>query len=190
LILEQRKALSRQIDNTLDQAQNVVRQMESVVRDNPMHPQSATYRNACKRYDADIQRYRRNFLTSVPATGSYGVDTGRFNDTYARVEATNNRLIHTEQAAYDSEATGQAILGTLHDQRERLENIDDKVIKVDETMDRTHGKLFRLGMKVMTDKFILIIIIIVEILIIFIMLFFKWIYPYIKPKQPTSGSDF
>ena len=172
--------LSNQVDNTLDQAQNVVRQMDNALREAPMHPQSVSYRNRIKQYDADIQRYRHSFLTSVPANGGTGLDANRFNDTYQRVDATNNRLMNTERKAYESEAIGTAILTDLHGQREKLEGIDGKLSSVDDTMDRTHGKLFRLGMRLLTDKVILIVIIIVEFLIIFFLVFFKWIAPLLE----------
>ena len=147
--------------------------MENALRD---HPNAASLRNRVKGYDADIQRYRRTFLTSVPATGAMpGYDSDKFLNTYERAEATNQRLANTERKAYESEEIGAAIMTDLHGQREKLEGVDRNLTSMDTTMDRTRGKLFRLGIRIMTDKVILIVIIIVEILIIFLMVFFKWI---------------
>ena len=174
--------MSLEAESTLDRAQQVVRQMEAVVRD-PTMVQAVKYRNRIKEYEADIQRHRHSLLTAVPASGAPGLDQDKFYDTFARAEATNKRLMNTEQKAYESEQVGAAILTDLHGQREKLEGVDSKLTSVDGTMDRVHGKLFRLGMRVITDKVILWIIIAVEALTIFLMVFFKWIIRLI----PSGG---
>lgn len=180
---EQRKALSTETDSTLDQAQNVVRQMEMVIRNASMSTQVTHYRSRVKQYDADIQRHRHSLLTAVPATGAPGLDRDKFYDTYSRAEATNRRLMNTEQKAYESEEIGAAIMSDLHSQREKLEGVDGKLSSIDGTMDRTHGKLYRLGMRVMTDKIILWVIIGIEAVTIFCMVFFKWIIKLFPDKN-------
>ena len=97
-------------------------------------------------------------------------------------------LGRSEALAYDTEATGAAVLTDLHAQRQQLEGIDAKLTRADTSVDSSKGKLRRLWVKVLGDKIILSIIITVQALTIFLIIFCKWLLPLI-PKNRKHRDD-
>lgn len=189
---EERKAISNEIESTLDQAQNVVRQMEYKLSQMRDAKDLTMLKQRVKNYDQDIQRHRHSLLVAVPASGVSSLDSGAFSDTYRRAEESNQRLINTERAAYESEEVGASVATKLRGQREQLERTNDRLTDMDDTMSGARGKLRRLGVRVMGDKIILWIIIVVESLTLFFMIFGKFVIPYIinhrHHDNKSSGS--
>jgi len=95
-----------------------------------------------------------------------------------RVDTTSDRLIRTQRTAEQSEQIGREVLGVLHDDREVLNRADKKVKNVNANMKEARGVMWKITMKMVTNKIILIFIILLLLASIGVVVYLKWIRKY------------
>jgi len=116
--------------------------------------------------------------------GGYDVESGPL-DTRGkllvqnqRVDTTSDRLIRTQRTAEQSEQIGREVLGVLQDDREVLNRADKKVKNVNANMKEARGVMWKITMKMVTNKIILIFIILLLLASIGVVVYLKWIRKY------------
>lgn len=189
---EQRKAALRRVEMELDEADEMVSQMEIEIQGIPQSIRSS-YQTRIKAAKADLQRYKklskdlhaqaaRSDLLSRPGMSPspasddpYGTssDRTRLLAGTALLEDGSRRLLDSQRIALETEEQGADILRSLRGQREQIQNARDTLSRADNSIDRASGTLKKMIRRMYQQRVVTAAIIVVLVLLIGIILWFK-----------------
>jgi len=186
---EKRKAVLRRVEMELDEADEMVSQMEIEIQGIPqsIRPQYYTrlrtakgsltqYKKLSK--DLHTQISRADLLSSSHATSDepYGEssDRTRLLVGASLLEDGTKRLQDSHRIALETEDQGADILRNLRMQREQIENSRDTLRTADTSIDRASGTLKKMIRRMYQQRVITVAIIVVLLLIIGIILWEKF----------------
>ncbi|CAL1697411.1 unnamed protein product [Somion occarium] len=162
-VAEQRKAALRRVEMELDEADEMVSQMEIEIQGIPQSLRPS-YQSRIRSAKADLQRYKkqskdlhaqaaRSDLLSRPGMGGlpssddpYGPssDRTRLLAGTALLEDGSRRLMDSQRVALETEEQGADILRSLRGQREQIQNARDTLSRADTSIGRASGTLKRM----------------------------------------------
>ncbi|KAI0758672.1 vesicle transport v-snare protein vti1 [Fomes fomentarius] len=191
---EQRKAALRRVEMELDEADEMVSQMEIEIQGIPQSLRS-TYQSRIKASKADLQRYKklskdlhaqasRAELLSRPGLNGtstsdepYGAtsDRTRLLAGTALLEDGSRKLQDSQRIALETEEQGADILRSLRGQREQIQNARDTLQRADTSIDRASGTLKKMIRRMYQQRVVTGAIIAVLVLLILVILYFKLI---------------
>ncbi|KAI0070124.1 vesicle transport v-snare protein vti1 [Panus rudis PR-1116 ss-1] len=188
---EQRKAALRRVEMELDEADEMVSQMEIEVQGIPQSIR-ASYTTRIKSAKSDLQRYKklskdmhsqlaRADLLSRPGLSStdepYGAsdasDRTRLLAGTALLEDGSRRLLESQRIALETEEQGADILRSLRGQREQIQNARDTLTRADTSIDRASGTLKKMIRRMYQQRVVTAAIIIILVILIVIILWAK-----------------
>ncbi|KAH8089878.1 vesicle transport v-snare protein vti1 [Cristinia sonorae] len=191
---EQRKAALRRVEMELDEADEMVSQMEIEIQGIPQSLKTQ-YTSRIKAAKADLQRYKKaskdlhatlarsDLLSSSsrpgmgPSTADepYGStsDRTRLLAGTALLEDGSRRLMDSQRIALETEEQGADILRSLRVQREQIQNSRDTLQRADNSIDRASGTLKKMIRRMYQQRVVTAAIIIVLVLLIGIILWAK-----------------
>ncbi|KAI0698640.1 vesicle transport v-snare protein vti1 [Earliella scabrosa] len=189
---EQRKAALRRVEMELDEADEMVSQMEIEIQGIPQSMRSS-YQARIKASKADLQRYKklskelhaqasRAELLARPGMGGaptsdepYGStsDRTRLLAGTALLEDGSRRLMESQRIALETEEQGADILRSLRGQREQIQNARDTLQRADTSIDRASGTLKKMIRRMYQQRVVTAAIIVVLVLLILVILYFK-----------------
>ncbi|KAI0364289.1 vesicle transport v-snare protein vti1 [Pilatotrama ljubarskyi] len=189
---EQRKAALRRVEMELDEADEMVSQMEIEIQGIPQSLRPS-YQSRIKASKADLQRYKklskdqhaqlsRSELLARPGMGAgatsdepYGAasDRTRLLAGTALLEDGSRRLLESQRIALETEEQGADILRSLRGQREQIQNARDTLQRADTSIDRASGTLKKMIRRMYQQRFVTAAIIVVLVLLILIILWAK-----------------
>ncbi|THH29329.1 hypothetical protein EUX98_g4857 [Antrodiella citrinella] len=191
---EQRKAALRRVEMELDEADEMVSQMEIEIQGIPQSLK-AQYTARIRASKADLQRFKKaskdlhsqlarsDLLASStrpgmgPATSDepYGstTDRTRLLAGTALLEDGSRRLMDSHRIALETEEQGADILRSLRGQREQIENSRDTLNRADTSIDRASGTLKKMIRRMYQQRVVTAAIIVVLVLLIGIILWAK-----------------
>jgi len=188
---EQRKAALRRVEMELDEADEMVSQMEIEIQGIPqsIRPQ---YQVRLRSAKADLIRYKKSCkelytqLSRSDLLGSSGGVPSSSDDPYgstsdrtrllagtARLEEGTRRLQDSQRIALETEEQGADILMNLRTQREQIENSRDTLRTADTSIDRASGTLKKMIRRMYQQRIVTGAIILVLVLLIGIILWEK-----------------
>ncbi|KAJ3508203.1 hypothetical protein NMY22_g16690 [Coprinellus aureogranulatus] len=193
--IEQRKAALRKVEIELDEADDIVSQLETEIQGIPKSIQGP-YTNRLKQARADLNKYKKlsKDLHSQAARsdllGAYSRGSGRgtpnSDDPYGERSDRERLLVGTEvlgdgsrriqestSLALQTEAHGAEILTTLRGQREQIENSRDMLNTADRHIDRASGTMSKMIRQMYKQRVILGAIAVFFIILIIVILYFK-----------------
>jgi len=190
--VEQRKAGMRRAEMELDEADEMVSQMEIEIQGIPqsLKPQYQTRLRTAK---ADLSRYKKlskdihgqlarsDLLSSRGGAGSptsdepYGAtsDRTRLLSGTSLLEDGSRRLKESQRIALETEDQGADILMNLRQQREQIENSRSILHTADSSIDRASGTLKKMVRRMYQQRVITAIIIVVLVLLIAVIVWEK-----------------
>jgi len=191
--VEQRKTALRRVEMELDEADEMVSQMEIELQGMPqsIKPQ---YQARIKSAKAELSRFKKlskelhaqlsrsDLLGGVggrpigpsSADDPYGTsDRTRLLAGTALLEDGTRRLQDSQRIALETEEQGADILSNLRRQREQIENTRDTLYTADTSIDRASGTLKKMVRRMYKQRFITGAIIVVLVLIILIIVYEK-----------------
>lgn len=184
---EERRATLRRVDMELDEADEMVSQMEIEIQGIPQSIRTE-YDARLRTAKADLARYKKllkeqraqaarsDLLSSSPqpfATSDdpYGTnnDRARLLAGTSRLEDGTKRLQESRQIALETENQGADILMNLRTQREQIENARDTLHAADSSIDRASSTLKKMirqmyKQRVVTAAIILILVILIGLI--------------------------
>ncbi|KAI8996218.1 vesicle transport v-snare protein vti1 [Trametes punicea] len=190
---EQRKAALRRVEMELDEADEMISQMEIEIQGIPQSLRPS-YQARIKASKADLQRYKklskeqhaqlsRSELLSRPGAGvgtptsdePYGAtsDRTRLLAGTALLEDGSRRLLESQRIALETEEQGADILRSLRGQREQIQNARDTLQRADTSIDRASGTLKKMIRRMYQQRFVTAAIVVVLVLLILIILWAK-----------------
>jgi len=192
---EQRKAALRRVEMELDEADEMVSQMEIEIQSIPQSIKPS-YSARVKSAKADLARYKKSAREQHAAAqrsellGDVGgspyrdsvssdADSGRSGDRQrllagtALLEDGSRRLVDSQRVALETEEQGAEILRSLRGQREQIENARDTLQTADRSIDRASGTLKNMIRRMYKQRFVTAAIIVVLVLLIAIILWEK-----------------
>ncbi|KAA1476353.1 vesicle transport v-snare protein vti1 [Dentipellis sp. KUC8613] len=189
---EKKKAALRRVEMELDEADEMVSQMEIEIQGIPQSLK-AQYQARIKSAKADLTRYKKlskdmhASLTRADLLASTrgGAGTPTSDEPYgttdrSRLLAGTNiledgtrRLQESQRIALETEEQGADILRSLRGQREQIENARDTLRTADTSIDRAAGTLKKMIRRMYQQRFVTAGIIIVLVLLIAIILWEK-----------------
>lgn len=92
----------------------------------------------------------------------------------AVLERSAQSVARSTAVATESEQIGTEVISALDGQRERLLRAKRRLSQTDEELDRTRRILFTMKRRVLTNKFVLILIILLELVIIGIIVYLRF----------------
>ncbi|KAF9534804.1 vesicle transport v-SNARE protein N-terminus-domain-containing protein [Crepidotus variabilis] len=155
---KQRKTTLRRVEMELDEADEMVSQMELEVASIPQSVRSS-YQTRLRSAKADLQKYKKlltesrsqlaraDLLSSSDNAGAYSSDDPYSSDRTRLLAGTtlleqgSKRLQQSQQIALETEAQGADILMNLRGQREQIENSRDTLNRADLAIDRASSTL-------------------------------------------------
>ncbi|KIM90674.1 hypothetical protein PILCRDRAFT_142132 [Piloderma croceum F 1598] len=189
---EQRKADMRRVEMELDEADEMISQMEIEIQGIPqsMKPHYQTRLRTAK---ADLSRYKKlsnevrgqlarsDLLSSRGGAGPptsdepYGStsDRTRLLSGAALLEDGSRRLQESQRIALETEDQGADILMSLRQQREQIENSRDTLHRADGSIDRASGTLKKMIRRMYQQRVVTAIIIVVLVLLIAVIVWEK-----------------
>ncbi|KAF9247191.1 vesicle transport v-SNARE protein N-terminus-domain-containing protein [Melanogaster broomeanus] len=190
---EQRRAALRRVEMELDEADEMISQMEIEIQGIPqsIKPQYQTrLRNAkadltrFKKMSKDIHtQFSRADLLASPARGGtptsdepYGPtsDRTRLLSATATLEDGTRRLQESQRVALETEDQGAEILMNLRVQREQIENARDTLRTADTAIDRASGTLKKMIRRMYQQRVVTAAIVVVLVLLIAIIIWEKF----------------
>ncbi|KAF9813956.1 hypothetical protein IEO21_05392 [Rhodonia placenta] len=191
---EQRKAALRRVEMELDEADEMVSQMEIEIQGIPQSIRPS-YAGRIKTAKAELQRYKKlskdlhaqysraDLLGSAARPGMgdalsddpYGTSTDRTRllAGTAILEDGTRRLQDSQRIALETEEQGTDILRSLRVQREQIENARDTLQRADTSIDRATGTLKKMIRRMYQQRVVTGAIIAVLIILILIILWAK-----------------
>ncbi|KAI0759252.1 vesicle transport v-snare protein vti1 [Trametes elegans] len=191
---EQRKAALRRVEMELDEADEMVSQMEIEIQGIPQSLRPA-YQQRVKSAKADLQRYKKASKDAhaqltraelLVRPGAAGAGSGSSDEPYgaasdrtrllagtALLEDGSRRLLDSQRIALETEEQGADILRSLRGQREQIQNARDTLQRADTSIDRASGTLKKMIRRMYQQRFVTAAIIAVLVLLILIILWAK-----------------
>ncbi|RPD60684.1 vesicle transport v-snare protein vti1 [Lentinus tigrinus ALCF2SS1-7] len=188
---EQRKAALRRVEMELDEADEMVSQMEIEIQGIPQSIRPS-YQSRIKSAKADLTRYKklskdvhaqlsRAELLARPGAGTptsdepYGAtsDRTRLLAGTALLEDGSRRLVESQRIALETEEQGADILRSLRGQREQIQNARDTLGRADTSIDRASGTLKKMIRRMYQQRVVTAAIVVVLVLLILVILWAK-----------------
>ncbi|KAH9884395.1 vesicle transport v-snare protein vti1 [Cubamyces lactineus] len=187
---EQRKAALRRVEMELDEADEMISQMEIEIQGIPQSLRPS-YQSRIKASKADLQRYKklskeqhtqlsRSELLSRPGVSAssdepYGAtsDRTRLLAGTALLEDGSRRLLESQRIALETEEQGADILRSLRGQREQIQNARDTLQRADTSIDRASGTLKKMIRRMYQQRVVTAAIIVVLVILILVILWAK-----------------
>ncbi|PPQ69542.1 hypothetical protein CVT25_000859 [Psilocybe cyanescens] len=193
---EQRKAALRKVEIELDEADDIVSQLEVEIQGIPQSVK-APYQARLKQAKTDLTRYKRlsKEMHSQAArkdllgTSSSGVSGSRYTDDATSddpygdrarllkgtqtLDDGSRRIADSTGIALETEAYGADILRSLRGQREQIENSRDMLGTADTNIDRASGTLKGMIRQMYKQRFILSAIGVFFVVLVLVILYFK-----------------
>ncbi|KAI0090906.1 vesicle transport v-snare protein vti1 [Irpex rosettiformis] len=193
---EQRKAALRRVEMELDEADEMVSQMEIEIQGIPQSLRPS-YTTRIKSAKSDLTRYKKlskDTLASLnrsdllarshsPNGGGGGInsdepygsgDRTRLLAGTALLEDGSRRLNESQRIALETEEQGADILRSLRGQREQIQNSRDTLSRADTSIDRASGTLKKMIRRMYQQRVVTAGIVIVLILLILLILWIKF----------------
>ncbi|TBU52482.1 vesicle transport v-snare protein vti1 [Dichomitus squalens] len=189
---EQRKAALRRVEMELDEADEMVSQMEIEIQGIPQSLRPS-YQSRIKASKADLTRYKklskdlhaqlsraellaRPGLPGTPTSDEpYGAtsDRTRLLAGTELLEDGSRRVLESQRIALETEEQGADILRSLRGQREQIQNARDTLQRADTSIDRASGTLKKMIRRMYQQRIVTAAIILVLVLLILVILYFK-----------------
>ncbi|KAH9939085.1 vesicle transport v-snare protein vti1 [Epithele typhae] len=189
---EQRKAALRRVEMELDEADEMVSQMEIEIQGIPQSLRPS-YQTRIKASKADLQRYKklskeahtqlsRSELLTRPGMASPSSDEpygGSASDRTRLLQGTtlledgSRRLQESQRIALETEEQGAGILRSLRGQREQIQNSRDTLNRADTSIDRASVTLKKMIRRMYQQRVVTAAIIAVLVILILVILYFK-----------------
>jgi len=189
---EQRKASLRRVEMELDEADELVSQMEIEIQGMPQSIKPS-YSSRVKTAKVDLSRYKKRAkelhaqnqraellsnvggspFRDIPDDGGPGSDRSRLLAGTALLEDGSRRLQDSQRIALETEEQGADILRNLRGQREQIENARDTLRTADTSIDRATGTLKKMIRRMYQQRVVTGAIIFVLVLLIGIILWAK-----------------
>ncbi|KAJ3567789.1 hypothetical protein NP233_g6131 [Leucocoprinus birnbaumii] len=194
---EQRKATLRRVEMDLDEADEMVSQMEIEIQGIPQSIRSAyhtrlrtaktsltTYKKSLTDARAGLARAELLSSKSSPGLGGSSSDYPSSDDPYASdrarllsgtsvLEDGTKRLQESQRIALETEEQGADILRSLRGQREQIENSRNTLWRADTAVDRATGTLKKMVRRMWQQRIVTYTIIGVLILLIVVIIWEK-----------------
>ncbi|EKM57294.1 uncharacterized protein PHACADRAFT_119632 [Phanerochaete carnosa HHB-10118-sp] len=187
---EQRKAALRKVELELDEADEMVSQMEIEIQGIPQSLKPS-YQTRIKAAKTDLQRFKKlskethaqlaraDLLGARAMTPTMDDPYGSDNDRTRLLAGTelledgSRRLADSQRIALETEEQGADILRSLRGQREQIQNARDTLQRADTSIDRASGTLKKMIRRMYQQRVVTGAIIAVLIALICIILWFK-----------------
>ncbi|WVO17223.1 hypothetical protein L204_104915 [Cryptococcus depauperatus] len=191
---EQRKTALKRVSEEIDEAEEVVAQMEVELPSMPISIRQ-TYQQRLKTSKQGLDKVKKslkelrfqNQRSELLSGSGYPHPDDPYTDDPESMSARTrllagtqtledgtNRLDNAHRIALETEGVGSEILRNLRGQREQLENTRDTLVQADSSIDRAAGTLKRMIFKAYQQKFVSAGIIIVLVLLILLVLYSKF----------------
>ncbi|KAI0755955.1 vesicle transport v-SNARE protein N-terminus-domain-containing protein [Irpex lacteus] len=189
---EQRKAALRRVEMELDEADEMVSQMEIEIQGIPQSLRPS-YTTRIKSAKADLTRYKKlskdtlsalnrsDLLSSSRSPSAfatsdepYGNDRSRLLAGTALLEDGSRRLMDSQRIALETEEQGADILRSLRGQREQIQNARDTLQRADTSIDSASGTLKKMIRRMYQQRVVTAGIVLVLILLILLILWIKF----------------
>ncbi|KIK06802.1 hypothetical protein K443DRAFT_252040 [Laccaria amethystina LaAM-08-1] len=183
---EQRSATLRQVEMELDEADEMVSQMDIEIQGIPQSVR-AQYHTRLRAAKADFSRYktlaadvraqlaRSDLLSIASQPGNYPASDDPYGPSSDRtrllagtsiLEDGTKRLQQSQRIALETEDQGAEILSNLRQQREQIENSRNTLYRADLAIDRASGTLKKMVRRMYQQRAVTAGIIIVLVLLI------------------------
>lgn len=191
LVGEQWKAALRRVEIELDEADDIVSQLEVEIQGIP-HSIKAPYAARLKQDKADLSKYKKlskglhSQAARTDLLGGYKPATSGSDDPYNEQSDRTRLLVGTEtindgsrritestSIALETEAHGADILRTLRGQREQIDNSRNMLHTADTHIDRASGTIKGMIRHMKKQRIILSIIGVFFVILICTILYFK-----------------
>ncbi|KAL4244229.1 VTI1 family protein [Abortiporus biennis] len=191
---EQRKAALRRVEMELDEADEMISQMEIEIQGIPQSLK-ASFQSRLKSSKNDLTRYKKlskdvhsqiartDLLSRASPSGGatfssdepYGPngDRQRLLAGTTILEDGSRRLLDSQRIALETEEQGADILRSLRGQREQIENARDTLQRADTSIDRATGTLKKMIRRMYQQRVVTAAIIFVLVVLICVILWFK-----------------
>ncbi|KXN81234.1 hypothetical protein AN958_05695 [Leucoagaricus sp. SymC.cos] len=190
---EQKKAALRKVEIELDEADDIISQLEIEIHGIPTSIRGQ-YTTRLRQTKAELTRYRKiskESHTQVARTDLLGGfkshgSAGTSDDPYAErsdrtrllagtevLDDGNRRLADSTRIALETESYGADILRGLRGQREQIENARDTLRSADNNIDRSSGKIQTMIRQSSKQRVILILIGVLFVVLVGVILYFK-----------------
>lgn len=187
---EQTKAALRRVELELDEADELVSQMELELHGIPNSVKSS-YQSRLRNAKSELQRFKklskdmhaqvsRVDLLGRPSGNSYPSSDDPYSSDRTRLLASTailddgtRRLQDSQRIALETEAQGADILTSLRGQREQIQNARDTLQRADTSIGRAGGTLKKMIRRMYQQRVVTGAIIVVLVLLIILILYFK-----------------
>ncbi|KAI9203697.1 vesicle transport v-SNARE protein N-terminus-domain-containing protein [Polychytrium aggregatum] len=188
---DQRKLLFNQATRELEEADEIISQMEVELQSlppnirNPLTPRLKSYKNDVKTLKKDLQK--TNSAASdreqlLGAGGSHVIDfevtsmdqRSRLLQGTERLQDGSRRLEEARRIAIETENVGISTLETLNRQREQILRTRDTLSSADTWITKSQGILKTMQRRLVTNKFMTAGIIAILVVIIAVIIYLKW----------------
>jgi len=184
---EQRKAALRKVELELDEADDIVSQLEVEIQGIPQSVKSP-YLKRLKQAKSDLTKYKKlskdlysraDLLGGSRAAPSDDPYAGERSDRERLLAGTeilgdgSRRLTETQRVALETEDLGVDILRNLRGQRETIENARDTLRGADSNIDRASGTIKKMIRQMYKQRVIISAISVFFVLLILVILYFK-----------------
>ncbi|EJD41301.1 V-snare-domain-containing protein [Auricularia subglabra TFB-10046 SS5] len=181
---EQRKATLRRVDMELDEADEMVSQMEVEIHGMPASIKSQ-FQARARQAKADLARLKKTARELSQRSELLGSRSPAADDPYNTDARTRllagtetladgtRRLEESQRLALETEDIGTDILRNLHGQREQIEHARDTLRTADSSIDKASGTLKTMIRRMYQQRVITGAIIAVLVLVILIILYEK-----------------
>ncbi|KIK56353.1 hypothetical protein GYMLUDRAFT_47125 [Collybiopsis luxurians FD-317 M1] len=186
---EQRKATLRRVEIELDEADDIISQLEVEIQGIPVSIRSQ-YSQRLKQAKLDLNRLKKiaKDSHSQVTRGNVRFDSpSRSDDPYDEHGNERTRLLAGHQTladgsqrignstrlALETEDIGADILRTLRVQREQIENASHTLNQADTSIDRASGTIQKMIRQMYKQRFIIGAFILVLIIVVVLILYFK-----------------
>jgi len=189
---EQRKATLRRIEIELDEADDIISQLEVEIQGIPtsIRPPYAT---RLKQAKLDLNRYKKIAKDSHSQTARANVrldspsgsddpyderanERARLLAGHQTLEDGSRRIDNSTRLALETEDIGADILRVLREQREQIENASGTLNQAETSIDRASGTIQKMIHQMHKQRFIIAGIILVLIIVVVLILYFKLVY--------------
>ncbi|KAG8779531.1 hypothetical protein FRC12_024143 [Ceratobasidium sp. 428] len=187
---EQRKASLRRVEMELDEADEMISQMEVEIQSMPQSVR-ATYNTRVRGFKSELARWKKSakdlhLQSSRTELFTHGTSGG--DDPYSD-DATNQRtrllagtqtladssrrLEDSHRIALETEDVGTDILRSLRVQREQIEHTRDTLQTADRSIDKASGTLKQMIRRMYQQRYVTWAIVAVLVILIGLILWFK-----------------
>ncbi|KAJ3821213.1 vesicle transport v-snare protein vti1 [Lentinula raphanica] len=188
---EQRKATLRRVEIELDEADDIISQLEVEIQGIPASTRSQ-YTSRLKQAKLDLNRYKKlakdshaqvtRAYTRFDSTMSDDPYDERANERtrlltgYQTLEDGSRRIDNSTRLALETEDLGADILRSLRVQREQIENTSHTLNQAETSIDRASGTIQKMIRQMYKQRFVIAGIILVLIVVVVLILYFKLFY--------------